>query len=59
MIFRFEVVVKNGVDTLVTLEGKRALMPKDITAAELLEIPELECKLEKLTGYRFHINQVG
>jgi len=58
MKFQYEIDVKQGLNTVAYVLGMK--LPADtLTVAQLQEIPELEAKLEKLTGHRFHINQVG
>jgi hypothetical protein len=54
---RFNIVIKNGLDTIVEVAG-RVDVPKDaISVSELEEVVEVEQFLEKLTGYRFHIKE--
>jgi hypothetical protein len=53
---KFEIVVKSGLKEITRIEGQRTLKDSDITLEEGLEVLRMEALLEKLTGFRFHIN---
>lgn len=52
---RFNVTFKYGLSTEAHLEGKD-VEPAYVTAADLKKVIEVEQFLERLTGYRVHIN---
>lgn len=41
----------------VEVIGRRSIAPSDITVGEVQDIPKLEAAIEKLIGFRVHINQ--
>jgi hypothetical protein len=51
---RFQLVVKNGQDTLATVEGHQK-SGADITVDDLKKLIEVEQFLERMFGHRFHI----
>lgn len=56
---RFQIVVKEGVDTRATVEGREHVLTTDsLTVGDVERIPEVEAFLERLTGLRFHIEQM-
>ena len=60
MKLRFEVVVKRGLETVATIHGQRDIDASALTLEELGEkLTQMEAFLEKLTGLRFHIMQIG
>jgi len=57
---RFEIVVKDGLQVMTIIAGRTELNPaQDLKDTDLKHIIDSEKLLERLTGYRFHINQVG
>jgi len=52
---RFEIIAKTGNHILAEVQGLDR-DANDVTIGEAQEIIELEQKLEKLTGHRWHIN---
>jgi hypothetical protein len=50
-------IVKRGTETLKEFPGLIDLSPH-LPIGEIEAIPELEAALERLLGYRFHINQM-
>lgn len=50
-------IVKRGTETLKEFPGLIELSPH-LPMGEIEAIPELEQALERLLGYRFHINQL-
>jgi hypothetical protein len=55
---KFQVVVKRGLDPDIVVEPRISLDPALLTLADGEKIIETEQFLEKLTGWRVHINQV-
>ncbi len=56
---RFQIVVKEGVNTTATIQGReRVLTAETMTVGDAQRIPEVEAFLERLTGLRFHIEQM-
>jgi hypothetical protein len=53
---KFEIVIKSGNKTACSLKGLIDLRPADFTSADMENIFKTEKLLERLTGYRFHIN---
>jgi hypothetical protein len=51
--------VLSGISTVKTIVGFKEVLPKDLTVEEVAKVPEIEAFLEKLTGYRVHIEQVN
>jgi hypothetical protein len=54
---RFQIVVKLGAKTVTTITGVKATPPDELDAHDIKTIPDVEAHLERLTGYRFHIEQ--
>jgi hypothetical protein len=52
---KITIKVKSGTETLTTIEGRPVPMEL-LTVADLKKVIEVEQWLEKLTGYRYHIN---
>lgn len=60
MKLQYRITVKNGTKTVADITGKEGIAGEHITLAEVYEgVVEAEELLEKLTGYRFHIEQVS
>lgn len=62
MKLKFKITVKNGPKIVAEFEGQREIDTSDgtITVADVHDkVLECEQHLEKLTGLRFHIEQVG
>lgn len=59
MTFRFNVTFLEGVRRVARIEGKVDLTPDELTVADVNGVVLLEQQLEKLTGYRVHIEQVA
>ena len=56
---RFHVVVKQGVETLADVKGREDVITTDTLSVEDVQrIPDVEAFLERLTGLRFHIEQL-
>jgi hypothetical protein len=55
---RFELVIKKGTAEVGRIEGAENIPLKAITLADMNHVIAAEQFLEKLTGYRFHINQI-
>ena len=56
MQLQFEMVVKDGLVLLATVTG-RPRPTGDLKVSDLEKVMEVEQYLERLFGYRFHINQ--
>lgn len=55
----FQIVMKQGPRIIFTLGGVHGAIDTDrLTAEDVQEIPKVEAFLEKLTGVRFHIEQL-
>ena len=60
MELRFRLVFKSGTKVIATVEGQRDVRAGDLTVAEVVEqVQQTEQFIEKLTGYRLHIEQVN
>jgi hypothetical protein len=60
MELRYRLVFKSGTKVISTIEGQRDVPAGDLTVAEVVEkVMETEQFIEKLTGYRLHIEQVN
>lgn len=61
MKLQFQIVAKNGQKVLATIDGRPDLDTAGrLTVEEVVEkVAETEQFLEKLTGLRFHINQIA
>lgn len=56
---RFQIVVKRGNVTTSLITGLPDVVNTDtLTVADVQKIPEVEAFLERLTGLRFHIEQL-
>jgi hypothetical protein len=52
-------VIKEGPKTILDLTSRCSLQASSVTAADFKEVLEVEKLLERLTGYRFHINLIN
>lgn len=60
MKLQYRITVKNGTKTVTEVLGKEGIAGEKLTLAEVVDkVLEAEDLLEKLTGYRFHIEQVS
>jgi hypothetical protein len=61
MKLQFTVTAKNGTKTIAEVTGREGgIDAKDLTVEDVCErVIETEAFLEKLTGFRWHIGQVG
>ncbi len=55
---KFEIVINYPGEKVTTIVGKKVVGDNEITDEEMHLIIPIEILLEKLTGFRFHINQV-
>jgi hypothetical protein len=53
---RFDIVIKFGTGEVSTLRGQVDLHASHVSVEDAHKIIETEQFLERLTGYRFHIN---
>jgi hypothetical protein len=51
---RFELIVKSGITEVFRLQGRD--VPTQTLTLNVADVIDLEQKLERLLGYRFHIN---
>lgn len=49
---------KMGIATIATIHGEHELRPEQLTLSDAEHLVDTEGFLEKLTGYRVHINLV-
>ena len=57
---KFQITVKRGPLLVTRIQGPALLDPSELTLEEASEkVLQTEAFLEKLTGLRFHIEQVG
>lgn len=56
---KFQLVIKEGPKTILDLTSRCSLQASSVTAADFKEVLEVEKLLERLTGYRFHINLIN
>jgi len=56
---KFDIVFKRGLGTYARAEGFKDVRKEDLTVAEWEKVLEMEALLEKLTGFRVHIEQVS
>lgn len=61
MRVRYKITVKNGTKTVATIEGREGgVDASTLTVGDVVEgVQEAEAFLERLTGLRFHIDQVS
>jgi hypothetical protein len=56
---RFTVTFKRGPQNVAEIQGEKFLREEDFTMKDSVRtIPEIEQYLERLTGYRVHINMI-
>jgi hypothetical protein len=55
---KFKVTFKLGVQTLAEVVGVREVGKEELTVAEAEKVLDMERLLEKITGFRVHIQQV-
>jgi len=55
----FNIVFKKGLSTVSKIYGGKSVRKEDLTIAEWEKVLEMEALLEKLTGFRVHIEQVS
>jgi len=55
----FNIVFKKGLSTVSKIYGGKSVRKEDLTIAEWEKVLEMETLLEKLTGFRVHIEQVS
>lgn len=55
---KFEIVVRKSLTEIARITGERTVRDNEITSEEIEQILHIETLLEKLTGFRFHINQI-
>lgn len=53
----FQITIKNGPQTLIAFTGIKDVDKTELTRADMEKLLETEQLLEKVTGYRFHINE--
>lgn len=53
----FQITIKNGPHTLIAFTGIKDVDKETLTRADMEKLIETEQLLEKVTGYRFHINE--
>jgi hypothetical protein len=58
-VTRFEIVVKRGISEVCKIEAAMNTPLNAITLADMQRVIATEQFLEKLTGLRFHINQIS
>jgi flagellar biosynthesis chaperone FliJ len=60
MKLKFNVTFKSGTRTVAKIEGQQDIEASKLTVGEVVEqVQATEQFLEKLTGYRVHIEQVN
>lgn len=57
-IVKFEIVVRKSTEEIARIKGWKKVSDNELTVEEQEQIIPMEALLEKLTGFRFHINQV-
>jgi len=55
----FNISFKKGLQTISKIHGGKSVRKEDLTIAEWEKVLEIETLLEKLTGFRVHIEQVS
>lgn len=56
---RFEIIVLKSLTEVVRIKGEKIIGENELTKEEVESVIHIETLLEKLTGFRFHINQMG
>lgn len=55
---KFEIVVLKSREDITRIKGTRRFKDNELTQEEMEKVIEIEEFLEKLTGFRYHINSV-
>jgi hypothetical protein len=55
---KFEIVIKQGMVEVAKIQGIVNVPPRYVSVEELQRLPEIEGLLERLTGHRFHIQEM-
>lgn len=54
----YELIIKDGLSELYHIKSRVTIDPNNLSLGDVNKILETEQFLEKLLGYRFHINEV-